>query len=310
MTSHVEDRIVDLAAGQHGVVTRKQLLDVGLTPRMVQTRLSGGALLPLHRGVYLLGHLCGKLEPRWAREMAAVLACGPGAVVSHRSAARLWELVLPRGPATREVEVMVRSLARRRRPGIRTRRTRTLVPNEVSQLHGIPVTTPDRTLRDLSTVLASRDLNRAAARAERRDLITADQLATLMARQKGRHGAPLLRAAMGAGGGPTLTRSEAEERFLELVRSGRLPVPEVNVVVRGHEVDFLWRTERLAVEVDGFGFHASRRAFENDRRRDAELAAAGVHVIRVTWRQIVREPRATLVLLGQALARTGGANYP
>jgi len=100
-----------------------------------------------------------------------------------------------------------------------------------------------------------------------------------------------------------MTRSGAEERFLDLVRRGRLPQPETNVVVRGHEVDFLWRAERLVVEVDGFAFHASRRSFESDRRRDAELAAAGWRVVRVTWRQVVDEPHATLVCVAQALAR-------
>lgn len=199
---------------------------------------------------------------------------------------------------------MVASNANRRRPGIRIRRPGNLAQAEITRLHGIPVTTADRTLRDLSTVLSSQELNRAAGRAERRNLITAEQLATLAARHKGRPGAPLLRAALGDGGGPALTRSEAEERFFELVRRGRLPAPEVNVLIGAYEVDFFWRAERLVVEVDGFGFHASRQSFENDRRRDAELAAAGIHVVRVTWRQIVREPMATLVLLTQALARS------
>lgn len=195
--------------------------------------------------------------------------------------------------------------ARRRRAGILTHRPRHLAADEVTRLQGIPVTTPDRTLRDLSTEIASRALNRAVARAERRKLITDAQLATLVERQKGRPGAPVLRAAMGNEGGPALTRSEAEERFLGLVRRGRLAPPEANVVVAGHEVDFLWRSERLAVEVDGFRFHASRRSFENDRRRDMDLAGAGCHVIRITWRQIVREPEPTLVHLSQALARRG-----
>lgn len=309
MIARIEDRIIALAASQHGVVTRAQLLDSGMTPRMVQTRLTRGRLRALHRGVYLLGHLRGELEPERAREMAAVLACGPGAVVSHRSAAFLWELLSrPSAAADRDVDIWVRAGARRRRAGIRAHRPRHLAADEVTRLQGIAVTAPDRTLRDLSTEIASRALNRAVARAERRKLITEAQLATLVARQKGRPGAPVLRAAMGDEGAPVLTRSEAEERFLALVQRGRLAAPESNVVVAGHEVDFLWRPERLAVEVDGFGFHGSRRSFENDRRRDMDLAGAGFHVIRVTWRQIVREPEPTLVRLSQALARRGATS--
>lgn len=294
---------------------------------MVQTRVATNRLRPLHRGVYLLGQLRGPLEPERAREMAAVLACGPGAVISHRSAAWLWDL-LPRagGPAGVarprtaaasahpagagsgvDVDVTVPGRARRRRPGIRAHRSHDLGAGETTQLDGIPITTPARTLRDLSIVVGPRELNRAAARAERRKLIRAEELASLVARHSRRRGAPVLRAAMGEDGGPALTRSEAEERFLDLVRRGQLPAPETNVLVRGHEVDFLWRAARLAVEVDGFGFHASRRSFENDRRRDAELAAAGVHVVRVTWSQIVREPSATLVRVAQALTHAGGA---
>lgn len=299
----VDDHIASLAARQHGVVTRSQLLAEGLTRRMVESRVRSRRLRPLHRGVYLLGSLRASLEPEHSREMAAVLACGPGAVLSHRSAAWIWEL-LPRPSAAAPVEVTVPRRARPRRPGIRTRRSDRLSPDEATVLDGLPVTSPGRTLRDLSTRIATRELSRAAARAERRGLIDARGLSELVARHRGRPGAPLLRAALQVEGGPAFTRSEAEERFLDLIGSGGLPPPEANVVVQGHELDFLWRAAGIAVEVDGFGFHASRRSFESDRRRDAGLAAAGVHVIRVTWRQIVDEPSATLVHVAQALARS------
>lgn len=299
----VEDRIAALAARQHGVVARSQLLAAGLTRRMVGSRVRSRRLCPLHRGVYLLGGLRGPLEPERSREMAAVLACGPGAVVSHRSAAWIWEL-LPRPRETGPVEITVPRRARPRRPGILTHRSDALSADETTVLDALPVTTPGRTLRDLSTRIATRELSRAAARAERLGHTDAGELSELVARHRGRPGAPLLRAALHVEGGPAFTRSEAEERFLDLIGSGGLPAPEANVVVRGHELDFLWRAAGIAVEVDGFGFHASRRSFENDRRRDAELAAAGVYVIRVTWRQIVDEPSATLVHVAQALARS------
>ena len=300
------ERITAIAAMQHGVVARPQLLEAGLTPRMVQSRVASGQLCPLHRGVYLLGNLRGRLQPPRAREMAAVLACGPGTVVSHRSAAGLWDLLPSPGPlAPLEIDVTVGATARPRRPGIRARRCVDLDPGETGVVVGIPVTTPVRTLQDLATVVGAQELNRAAARAERRNLVQREELAALVARRHGRRGVEVLRVALGEGG-PMLTRSEAEERFLAMVGNGRLPVPETNVVVGGHEVDFLWRAERLVVEVDGFGFHASRHSFENDRRRDAELTGAGLRVVRITWRQIMREPGATLVRLAQALAHCGG----
>jgi len=298
----VEGAVFALAAPQHGVVTRSQLLAAGFTRAMVASRLDSGRLRKLHRGVYVLGSLQGPLEPDRAREMAAVLASGAGAVLSHRSAAWLWG-VLPRpGPAA-PVDVTVPARSRTRRPGIQIHRSLGLSPHDTTRVDGVPVTTPVRTLRDLSLVVGARDLDRAAARLERRGLIGSTELEALPARHRGRPGARLLRAALPCGEGPALTRSTAEERFLDLVRSGRLPRPRTNVVVRGHEVDFLWPVEKLVVEVDGFAFHSSRRSFENDRRRDAELAAAGMRVVRVTWRQIVREPDATLVRVAQALAR-------
>ena len=300
----IDDAIFALAARQHGAVTRSQLLAAGLARGMVASRLESGRLRPLHRGVYLLGSLTGPLEPERARAMAAVLACGSGTVLSHRSAAWLWG-VLPRpGPAA-PVDVTVPNRARTRRPGIRARRSADLPARDTTRLEGVPVTTPARTLRDLSLVVGARDLDRAAARFERRGLIGSTEMRALPARHRGRPGAGLLRAALSCGDGMALTRSAAEERFLEIVRRGRLPRPRTNVVVQGHEVDFLWPGEKLVVEVDGFAFHASRRSFEADRRRDAELAAAGMRVVRVTWRQIVEENHATLARVAQALARAG-----
>jgi very-short-patch-repair endonuclease len=151
--------------------------------------------------------------------------------------------------------------------------------------------------------VGGRELSRAAARAERLELLDVGDLCEIVSRHGGRHGAPLLRAAIQVEGGPVFTQSEAEERFLDLLASGGLPAPEVNVVVRDYELDFFWRAEGFAVEVDGYEFHSSRHRFENDRRRDTELAAAGIQVIRVTWRQIVGKPRSTLVQVAQALAR-------
>ncbi|HEX7117454.1 MAG TPA: DUF559 domain-containing protein [Longimicrobiales bacterium] len=289
----------ELAERQHGVVTRAQLLRAGVAARVVDHRVATGRLRPIHRGVYRAGPL---VAPR-ALEMAAVLACGDGAVVSHRSASRLWEL-LPATGVREPVDVTVR-YRERRRPGIRVHRVRALPPDEVTRFEGVPITTPARTLLDLAGVAGVRELERAAARAERRGLVDRAQARALLARYPRRQGTGALAALLDGGTPLALTRSEAEERFLGLVRKGQLRLPEANVVVDGYEVDFLWRTERLIVEVDGFAYHASPQAFERDRRRDAVLGARGFHVLRVTWKQMDREPEAVLVRLAQMLARAG-----
>ncbi len=147
-----------------------------------------------------------------------------------------------------------------------------------------------------------RELERAVAEAFARRLVGRSRLLTFLDRHGGRPGAARLRALIDAAPGPALTRSEAEEGLLALTRKARMNAPATNASVAGHEVDFLWRAERLVVEVDGRRYHASSRRFESDRRRDADLLAAGVRVMRVTWHQILNEPEALLVRLAQALA--------
>jgi very-short-patch-repair endonuclease len=178
--------------------------------------------------------------------------------------------------------------------------------DEVTTLRRIPITTPARTLLDLAAQLSTRELEQAVAQAERRNLLTRDKALALLARYPRRPGAAKLRELLGGPGRPAFTRSEAEERFLALVRRAQLPEPEVNVALHAYEIDFLWRQHALAVEIDGFVFHGDRDAFEADRRRDADLAARGIQVMRVTWRQIVEESEATLARLAQALAGRDG----
>jgi very-short-patch-repair endonuclease/predicted transcriptional regulator of viral defense system len=286
-----------LAATQHGVVTRAQLRDAGVGAHVIEHRVQTGRIRRLHQGVYLVG----PVVPPHAPEMAACLACGPRAVLSHRSAAVLLQVVKRMKP-TAHVEVAIPN-GFRQRPGIRVHRIGTLRPDEVTRLHGIPVTTAVRTLYDLAAVLRRRPLERAVAEAIARGLTNAAEVQAMIQRRAGRRGASRL-AAVFDGGGPALTRSDAEEHFLRLVLRARIDPPEVNVFVAGHEVDFYWPAERLAAEVDGFAFHASPRAFARDRRRDADLAAAGLRVMRIPSQQITDEPEALLVRLGRALAVT------
>lgn len=298
MNHSIDETIDGLAAGQHGVVTRAQLLAAGLTPRMVWRRVRSKRLRPLHRGVYQAGPVMAAR----AREMAAVLACGPGSAVSYRSAGWLWDILAP--PAAGEpVDVTVVGRDRSRRPGIRSHRVERLAPNEGTGIEGIPATTAGRTVVDLASVLDRQELERAVARAERREIVTREELSSLIERHRGRPGIPWLATLIRDLGGAALTRSEAEIRFLALVRSSGLPPPLVNVVVGGYEVDFFWPSAGIAVEVDGFAFHSSRRRFESDHRRDTRLAGEGVQVIQITWRQIVDAPTRTMLDLGRALDR-------
>jgi very-short-patch-repair endonuclease len=290
-----EQAISELAAKQRGVVTRAQLLELGLTRTTVDNWVKHSRLHPLYRGVFLLGH------PRpiaGARELAAVLACRPGAVLSHPSAAGLWRL-LPRPKG--DVDVTVPGRNPGRKPGIRVHRVIALDPRDIRKLGGIPITSPARTILDLASVVRRRDLEQALAEAYARRLARRSEFVSLLARRSSRPGTHALRTLL-EDGTPALTRSQAEERLLALIRAAELPQPEVNIRIGRHEVDFVWRDQRLIVEVDGFRFHSSRSEFERDRRRDAELGTLGFRVMRVTWRQIVNEPEALVARLATALA--------
>ena len=297
MAGDIEARIVALARRQHGVVTREQLLEAGLGRGAIGRRVRSGRLRRLYRGVYLLG----AVVPPLAREMAAVLAIGPTAVLSHWSAAYLWKL-LPPPKRPPHVDVTVVLGHNRKRAGIRVWHVRRMEDSERITRKGIPVTTSGRTLVDLAVVADGRDLERAVARAQREHLVEGDELSALLARHRGRPGTPRLRSLLAMEGGAALTDSEAEDRFLALVQAARLPRPESNATVAGYRVDFVWRAQRLAVEIDGYRYHSSRPHFESDRRKAAYLAAHGIQVVRLSWSQVVEDGVATAVQVGQALA--------
>jgi very-short-patch-repair endonuclease len=286
------DAALALFAGrQQGHVTRAQALAAGMGPGAFQGRVDRGYLHRVHRGVYRVGHTA-PLE--FDREMAAVLACGTRTVSSHASAAYLWAL----GPRP-EGDVHVTGPDHRNRRGVRLHRS-PVAPSDVVRRHGVPVTKPARTLVDFAASTAPLLLERAVEDALRRRLVTRRELELELARR--RPGSGPLGKLLAREEGPALTRSEAERRFVALVRSAGLPAPEHNVPVEGIEVDLLWREQGLVVEVDGFAYHSGRAAFERDRVRDSRLVASGIRVMRVTWRQIVHEPLAVVAGLAQALA--------
>lgn len=299
---HTLDRLAaDIAARQHGVVWRPQLLRAGLDRHAVQRLRRTGWLDSIHRGVYRVGPVAA---PR-TNEMAALLACGFAEpertgimALARRTAAVLLGMLQPQEAPAR-VEV-IGSTIDRRRPRICVMRDSDLQRDEVAEFDGMPITTRARTLLDLAGVLARKPLERAFARAERDGLVATD-VAALLARHPRLRGAGVLAALID--GGAALTRSPGEEALLDLVASGGLPKPEVNVMVEGFEVDTLWRSRRLIAEVDGFAYHSDARAFERDRLRDSVLTAAGYRVMRLTWHQITKEPHKVLVRLAGALAR-------
>lgn len=295
------DTVIDaFAARQHGVVSRRQLLSAGVPAHVIDYRVRRGRLRQLHRGVYGVGPVTG----RFGREMAGVLACGDSAFLSHDSAAPFWRLGARPADAA-PVEVTVTAGPRRPGAGIRVHRAPGLRPDETTEVHGIPITTPARTLLDLAGRRSPRELERALAGAIRDRILSGDDVARLIRRHPRRPGTGILRDVLARDGGPAFTRSEAESRFLDLMRRSPLPAPRCNVRVRGREVDFLWAAERLVVEIDGFEFHGRRAAFERDHRRDAALTVAGYRVLRFTWAQITREETTVLVRVAQALV--GGA---
>ena len=287
--------IMRIAAGQQGLVTRRQLLEAGISRHAIDRRLRDGLLRRVHSGVFLAGPIGG---PR-ARELAAVLACG-GGVVSHRSAAALWQIL----PAQREsdpVDVALNTISQRRhRAGIRVHRVK-LAVGEIGNVQGLPVTTPARTLLDLSAT-STADLERALAGAERADAQLRERVRELLKRYPARSGTRALRTLISDPQSGKFARSHAEELLIALLRSAQLPAFATNVRVHGYELDFYWKARRVAVEVDGYAFHSSRRAFISDRRRDVALAAAGIQVIRISYEQLTKERDRVLVQLAMALA--------
>lgn len=261
-----------VAARQHGVVSIRQLHAAGLSDDAVLGRVRNGHLHRIHRGVYAVGHDGMTFDRRW---MAAVLACGPGAAVSHRSAAAVWGLLRAiDGP----VEISVPSEGgRARRRGIRLHRRASLTPDIVTQRRGIAVTKPSQTIADLRCCVSARELRRAIREAD----------------------------VLGLPIGPDIerdrTRSDLERDFLRLCRRHCLPMPEVNVRIGPHLADFLWRERRLVVETDGYRYHRGRAAFEDDRARDLDLRARGFEVIRLSEKQMDEGPRRVAEVLAPAL---------
>ena len=256
-----------LASRQDGVASRAQLVALGYTRDEIARDLKRCRLIAIHQGVYAVGHEA--LSDR-GRMIAALLAAGPGAALSHETAAYHWTLIPSLPPY---IDVTLTDRQPRTRRGVRTHHAQHLDITTHKALH---VTTPHQTIAQLTG--NTRDRARAEALVKRLVPRTADD-----------HAEP--------------TRSELEAVLFAALKAAQLPKPMGNTIVLGHEVDFLWPEHMLIVETDGWRTHGHRRAFESDRARDAHLVAAGYRVLRFTWRQVIHETLLVTVRIAQALAR-------
>jgi very-short-patch-repair endonuclease len=282
--------IAQIAARQHGLISLEQLRTLGMGKGTAQWRAQVGALHHIHFGVYAVGHPQVTPQGRW---MAAVLACGPGAVLSHRSAAALWGL---REDLCKSIDVTAPNRRGRIPEAISAHRDGSLTPADCTALHGIPCTSVARTLLDLASVLPVWQLKKAVSEGEVLRVLDHGAVRSLIKRSRGRRGVARLRMLMDEIHPLTKrTRSEMEILFLRMCERAGLPQPEVNakLEVGGRQLmpDFLWRDTGLIVEADSRRYHDTDSAFQSDRRREQRLQLAGWRVSRCTWEQVEREPQ-------------------
>jgi very-short-patch-repair endonuclease len=293
-------RVAAIASAQRGRVERSQLIEAGLTRHMIEGMVGAGRMRREHRGIYRVGHAAAI---PLGRETAALLACGEKAVLSRGTAASLWGLRRPTDDGDAVEVTVIGGQVSRSRAGIRVHRSRLITYHDVRVKGGLPVTSPAWTLIDLAAGSTSREAERALDEALARRLVSMTSLVELLARTAGHKGHGPLSALVARRSSSTVTRSEAEERMLALIRAAQLPPPQQNAWVCGYGVDFHWPAERLVVEVDGYAWHSSPSAFERDRRKGNVLTSAGIDLVRVTWMQMDRDPLALMAGLARRIAQ-------
>jgi very-short-patch-repair endonuclease len=274
---------------------------------MVKTRIAHGGLGRLHRGVYAVGHRAITIESRW---MAAVLAHGPEAVLSFRSAGQLWGLY----PRSRIAPEVTSPGSKKTKRGIVAHRG-SLPGDEVVLVRGIPVTSVPRTMLDLAGTLKEREVERAWNEMEVRGYIAPLSVPDLLKRYPGRRGSLVLTRLANRKSLPVgITRNDFEEAFLALIDRHDLPRPRMNVHValrgRFYEIDCFWEEQRVAIELDGGAVHKTSKAFEDDRERDRVLTAEGYTANRVTWHHLHDTPTELASDLRQILTPYPSSNGP
>ncbi|HEY1715911.1 MAG TPA: hypothetical protein VGG07_23625 [Solirubrobacteraceae bacterium] len=288
----LDSRILDLARRQHGHVARFQLLELGAAQGLIAGRLAAGAWVAVHQGVYCIGP---RRNDPVSRAAAAVLACDPGAVLSHSSAASLWGL-LPRW----EFPLHVTAERRRERPGIVTHRCQALVSSDNSLQLGVKVTSPARTLLDLAPTLNPKQLTRTVNNALREHDVRPDALHDVIERNRYHPGTKLLKPFLDLPG-QNPTNSSFEDDFLPFIAKYGFPTPLTNVWVNGRQVDIYFPDHNLIVELDGWDYHKDRHAFEDDRERDAHQLAHGLRTLRITRDRFKGDPDREAARLQQIL---------
>jgi very-short-patch-repair endonuclease len=286
-----EEVLGRIATSQHGVATRAQLLAAGMSVKEIKGRLRKKALIRVHPGVYRVGHLAPSVE---ARYLAAVLACGEGALLSGPAAAHVWALLKGAAPVPE-----VTAPAKRRIPGVRTKRGRRGDARDATTHRGIPITTVPRTLVDLSSLLSLDALARACHEAGVKYRTTPRQVDAVLAKRPSSPGAGKLRRVLR--GEARVALSRLESRFLELLRDAGLPLPETNRPAGQRRVDCRWAEHRLTVELDSYRYHSSRHAWELDHRREREAHARGDEFRRYTHGDVFDAPRQMLTELAGLL---------
>jgi hypothetical protein len=286
----------DLAHNQHGVVSSDQLREVGYTPQAIYHRIRTGRLHPLHRGVYAVGRPHVTEHGRW---IAAVIACGAGAVLSHSSAAALWRIGSEKSGL---VELSLPSLARRCRPGLQIHQRPSLQDRDTTVEYGIPVTTPVQTLIDMAPRLDRPGVERLINEADKYDLVHPPGLRRALDERAGEPGVACLREILDRRTF-RLTKEELERRFLPLASKAGLPVPLTGQWVNGFEVDFYWPDLGLVVETDGLRYHRTPAEQARDRLRDQAHTAAGLTQLRFTHEQVRYEPDYVREILAQTASR-------
>jgi Transcriptional regulator, AbiEi antitoxin/Protein of unknown function (DUF559) len=292
-------RVWSLVRSQHGVVTRNQLLAIGVSRHAIAHRLAEGRLHTVMRGVYAVGRPELTEHGRW---MAAVLRVGSGAVLSHETAAVAWGI---RPSSGKPIEVSVPEHRSVSAPGIRVHRRTRLTSREVSRLHGIPLTSPAQTLVDLAARLPTGQLEAAINAADKRDLIAPDELRAKLETFAGQPGVAILRRLLDRHSF-VLTDSELERRFLPIAREAGLPPPLTGQSLNGYRVDFYWPDLGLVVETDGLRYHRTPTQQVRDRRRDQAHARAGLATLRFTHAQVSYEPGHVRETLAAVAARLAG----
>jgi len=289
----------DLVKRQHGVVTRQQLLALGMSSEAIEHRRATGRLHRIHHGIYAVGRPQVGQRGRW---LAAVLSCGPHALLSHESAASLWGL----WARPTRVDITVPEGTRRRRPGIHLHRRSRLAPEHRCIIQGIPVTDPVSTLIDLATCVGLDRLDRAVNEADRLDLVDPESLRLALDASPPRPGVGSLRSLLDRHTF-ALTDSVLERRFLRLVRVAGLPAPKTQAWVNGFRVDFYWPDLGLVIETDGLRYHRTPAQQKKDHLRDQAHTAAGLTVLRFTAAQVRFEPKQTRATLITVMSRLQSA---